>query len=161
MLIRVHGCTKYSSAPMPRGHGRRRRKEVDETSVEALLKRAQRTVIFSKTKTLGVEVMCKFHILGACTKGAVRLADAAKAAAKAAAESKRLDLHRKRARSYWELAAGPARFLEQRHAAPGAFKNCQHPWHCTASCANNGTAVAWAQRISRRISREGLPCDVA
>lgn len=48
---------------MPRGHGRRRRKEVDETSVEAQ-ERAQRTVIFSKTK------MCKFHILGACTKGA-------------------------------------------------------------------------------------------
>ncbi|CAK9040917.1 unnamed protein product [Durusdinium trenchii] len=47
---------------MPRGHGRRRRKEVDETSVEAQ-ERAQRTVIFSKTK------MCKFHILGACTKG--------------------------------------------------------------------------------------------
>eukprot|EP00434_Breviolum_minutum_P040991 symbB.v1.2.036447.t1/scaffold5141.1/size55293/7 len=47
---------------MPRGHGKRRRKEVDETSVEAQ-ERAQRTVIFSKTK------MCKFHILGACTKG--------------------------------------------------------------------------------------------
>ncbi|CAE7213497.1 unnamed protein product [Symbiodinium natans] len=47
---------------MPRGHGRRRRKEVEEDSVEAV-ERAQRTVIFSKTK------MCKFHILGACTKG--------------------------------------------------------------------------------------------
>ncbi|CAE7193747.1 unnamed protein product [Symbiodinium sp. CCMP2456] len=47
---------------MPRGHGRRRRKEVEEDSTEAV-ERAQRTVIFSKTK------MCKFHILGACTKG--------------------------------------------------------------------------------------------
>ncbi|CAJ1364910.1 unnamed protein product [Effrenium voratum] len=48
---------------MPRGHGRRRRKEVEENSMEAQ-ERAQRTVIFAKTK------MCKFHILGACTKGA-------------------------------------------------------------------------------------------
>eukprot|EP00435_Cladocopium_sp_Y103_P018073 s735_g4.t1 len=61
--FRKNQVLTYSSALMPRGHGRRRRKEVDETSVEAQ-ERAQRTVIFSKTK------MCKFHILGACTKGA-------------------------------------------------------------------------------------------
>eukprot|EP00441_Pelagodinium_beii_P042064 CAMPEP_0197637630 /NCGR_PEP_ID=MMETSP1338-20131121/12795_1 /TAXON_ID=43686 ORGANISM="Pelagodinium beii, Strain RCC1491" /NCGR_SAMPLE_ID=MMETSP1338 /ASSEMBLY_ACC=CAM_ASM_000754 /LENGTH=579 /DNA_ID=CAMNT_0043210069 /DNA_START=72 /DNA_END=1808 /DNA_ORIENTATION=- len=47
---------------MPRGHRRSRRKEAEDS--EDALERTQRTVIFSKTK------MCKFHILGACSKGA-------------------------------------------------------------------------------------------
>eukprot|EP00931_Biecheleriopsis_adriatica_P089195 TRINITY_DN63362_c0_g1_i1.p1 TRINITY_DN63362_c0_g1~~TRINITY_DN63362_c0_g1_i1.p1 ORF type:complete len:656 (+),score=179.75 TRINITY_DN63362_c0_g1_i1:58-2025(+) len=48
---------------MPRGHRRGRRKET-EISPEEAIERSQRTVIFMKTK------MCKFFILGACSKGA-------------------------------------------------------------------------------------------
>jgi len=56
-----------STAPMPRGHGApRSQREVHTTSFgppETSGDRAERTIIFSKTK------MCKFHILGMCAKG--------------------------------------------------------------------------------------------
>ncbi|CAE8615436.1 unnamed protein product, partial [Polarella glacialis] len=50
-------------ARMPRGHRRGNRPQKDDEHLEAAVERTQRTVMFSKTK------MCKFFLLGACSKG--------------------------------------------------------------------------------------------
>jgi hypothetical protein len=48
---------------MPRSHRRASRQEPLDAADDSTNERAQRTIIFQKTK------MCKFHILGACSKG--------------------------------------------------------------------------------------------